>query len=212
MNKPIYDSYDPDITLSQGRGKDVYGIKVARSLNEVMQVITIRSAVFVSEQECPYDEEFDGNDFCATHLIGYKGREPIACVRCRFFADFAKLERLAVRHEYRNKPISFTIVRAALELMRKKGYRVVYGHAQSRLVKFWSRFGFKTVDDRPEFKFSDFAYKEIVNYLTPDPEAISIDNDPYMIIRPEGAWHNAGVLEQSADRPITSPLKNKEAA
>src|ERR1700704_4691327 len=117
------------------------GVRVARSLTDMMQVVAIRASVFMSDQSCPYYEEFDGNDFCATHLIGYRGFEPVACLRARFFADFAKLERLAVRHEFRDARISFQIVRAGIELARKKGYRRIYGHAQDRLVPFWSRFG-----------------------------------------------------------------------
>ena len=108
-----------------------------------MRVMTIRSAVYMAEQECPYDEEFDGNDFSATHLIGYVGNEPAACLRVRYFADFAKIERLAVRHEFRKTRLAFQIVRAGIELCRAKGYRRIYGHSQKRLLNFWGRFGFQ---------------------------------------------------------------------
>ena len=77
-------------------------IDVARTLNDLMQVVTVRSLVYMGDQVCPFDEEFDGNDFAgATHLILRKGDEPIGVVRLRWFADFAKLERLAIRREYR---------------------------------------------------------------------------------------------------------------
>ena len=102
---PLYDSLD-DARLSLAN-EPAYGIKVVSTLNELMQVTAIRSAVFVGEQVCPYDEEFDGNDLSATHLIGYRGKEPVACLRIRWFADFAKLERLAVRHEFRSSRMSF---------------------------------------------------------------------------------------------------------
>ena len=49
---------------------------VARSMEDIMRVMSIRSAVYVAEQRCPHDEEFDGNDFSATHLLGYVGDEP----------------------------------------------------------------------------------------------------------------------------------------
>jgi hypothetical protein len=74
-----------------------------------MRVMTIRSAVYLSEQECPYGEEFDGNDFSATHLIGYVGDEPAACLRIRYFADFVKMERLAVRREFRKTRLAFKV-------------------------------------------------------------------------------------------------------
>ena len=125
-----------------------------------MRVTTIRSAVYMAEQECPYDEEFDGNDFSATHLIGYVGNEPAACLRIRYFADFVKMERLAVRHEFRKTRLAFKIVRAGIELCRAKGYRKIYGHSQKRLLNFWSRFGFRPFEGSKEFVFSDFDYVE----------------------------------------------------
>ncbi len=202
---PLYDSLD-DARLSLAN-EPAYGIKVVSTLNELMQVTAIRSAVFVGEQVCPYDEEFDGNDLCATHLIGYRGKEPIACLRIRWVAEFAKLERLAVRHEFRNSRMSFQIVRAAIELIRKKGYAKVLGQSQDRLLKWWCFFGFRPVPKRKELIFSDFSYTEIVMDIEPDPEAITIETDPYVVIRPEGRWHRVGVLEESASRPATSPLR-----
>ena len=188
------------------------GVRVARSLEDIMQVIAIRAAVFMSDQVCPYDEEFDGNDFCATHLIGYYGTEPSACIRARFFADFVKLERLAVRTEYRKTRLAFHVVRAGIELSRKKGYRRIYGHAQDRLVNFWAHFGFKPLGSNRKLVFSDFSYTEMVNELAPHSDPITIESDPYVIIRPEGEWHIHGVLDASAGRPVTSPLNGQKAA
>src|ERR1700739_1083626 len=86
-------------------------IRIARDPSDLMLVTAIRSAVYMAEQDCPYDEEFDGNDFAATHLIGYVGSEPAGCLRIRHFADFAKIERLAVRHEFRSTRLAFKLVR-----------------------------------------------------------------------------------------------------
>jgi len=203
---PIYDtSWGPEV--HSGRPNDLrYTVKVARSMTEIMQVVAIRAAVYLSEQMCPYYEEFDGNDFCGIHLIGYRGQEPVACLRARFFADFAKLERLAVRHEFRHSRIAFQVVRAGIELARKKGYRRIYGHAQDRLVDFWSRFGARPMAKRRPLVFSDFSYTEMLLETEPLPDAITLDSDPYEIIRPEGAWHEAGPLDRSTERPVSSPL------
>lgn len=202
---PIYDSFEEQ--PGDGRNSQRYGIKPVRNLAELMQVIAIRSAVFIGEQSCPYDEEFDSNDLCAAHLIGYRASEPIACVRVRYFANFAKIERLAVRHEHRNTRMSFDIVRAAIALIRKKGYHRIYGQSQDRLLNFWCRFGFRPIPKRKELVFSDFSYTEIVMDVEPDPESITLDSDPYVIIRPEGAWHKDGALDTSAIRPVSSPLR-----
>jgi predicted GNAT family N-acyltransferase len=207
-----YDSFHPTASHCLVESNDKYGIKVVRSIDEILHMFSIRSAVFMSEQLCPFAEEFDGNDFCAAHLVGYKGTEPIACVRVRFFADFAKIERLAVRHEYRNTRIGFSIVWAAIELARKKGYCKIYGHAQNRLVKFWSHFGAVPMAGRPPLAFSDFAYTEMLLETTPLADAISLESDPYVLIRPEGAWHKPGILESSTERSVSSPLRKLKAA
>lgn len=196
---PIYDNYP-----GKGSGRSL-SVAIARTLEDVMRVMTIRSAVYLAEQACPYEEEFDGNDFSATHLIGYAGDEPAACLRIRYFADFAKIERLAVRREFRNTRLAFQLVRAGIELARMKGYRRLYGHAQKRLVNFWARFGFRTFDGGRELVFSDFDYVEMVLDAEHHPKAIAIGVDPYIMIRPEGRWHVPGILERSALRPVTRP-------
>jgi predicted GNAT family N-acyltransferase len=66
-------------------------IRIARDPNDLMLVTAIRSAVYLAEQNCPLDEEFDGNDLVAAHFIGFIGDEPAACLRVRFFGEFAKI-------------------------------------------------------------------------------------------------------------------------
>src|SRR5260370_2530183 len=64
-------------------------IRVASSLSDLMQVVAIRAAVYLAEQDCPYDEEFDGNDFCAIHLIRAITAHPPGAMTIRFSADLA---------------------------------------------------------------------------------------------------------------------------
>jgi predicted GNAT family N-acyltransferase len=196
---PLYDTYVP------GAAPGEIGVTVARNFEDLGRVIAMRSAVYIGEQECPYDEEYDGNDLAATHLLVYVGDEPAGCLRVRFFADFAKIERLVVRKEFRKTRAAFHVVRAGFKLCQAKGYRRVYGHSQTRLVNFWSRFGFRVMEGGRKFVFSDFDYVEIVADIEPDADAVRIGCDPYVIIRPEGRWHKPGILERSASRAVTSP-------
>jgi predicted GNAT family N-acyltransferase len=197
---------------SEGARTGNISIRVAASMTDLMQVVAIRAAAFLAEQTCPYGEEFEGNDFCAMHLIGAIDSEPAACLRVRFFADFAKLERLAVRHEFRRSRIAFDIVRAGIKICRQKGYTRIYGHAQERLVPFWSRFGARPIRPHRELTFSDYAYTEMLLVTDRDPEALSLASDPYVLIRLEGHWNEPGPLERSAARPVTSPNRYVRAA
>ena len=182
-------------------------IRIARDPNDLMLVTAIRAAVYLAEQDCPIEEEFDGNDLVAAHFIGFIGSEPAACLRVRFFGEFAKLERLAVRHQFRRSRISFKLVQASFEYLKRKGFKKVYGHAQDRLVNFWSHFGAKPLGHNRKITFSDFSYTEMVLDLEPDPDAITLDSDPYVIIRPEGDWDRPGILDISSRRAVTSPLR-----
>src|SRR5262249_23761054 len=183
-------------------------IRIARDPNDLMLVTAIRSAVYLAEQNCPIEEEFDGNDLVAAHFIGFVGSEPAGCLRVRFFGEFAKVERLAVRHQFRRSRVSFKLVQASVEYIRRKGFRKIYGQAQDRLVDFWGQFGAKPPGHNRKMTFSDFSYTEMVLEIEPGPDAITLDSDPYVIIRPEGDWDRPGVLDVSAGRAVTSPLRN----
>jgi predicted GNAT family N-acyltransferase len=184
-------------------------VRVARTLTDLMQVATVRALVYMGEQGCPFDEEFDGNDLAgATHLMLTLRDETIGVVRLRWFANFAKLERLAIRREYRGGPGLMMLARAAFAHAERKGYRRLMGHAQTRLVAFWRRsFGGWVRPDRPMFAFSDHDYVEMEFALEPPADAISIDTDPFVLLRPEGDWDRPGVLDRSAARrhPASCP-------
>ena len=187
-------------------------IRIARDPNDLMLVTAIRAAVYLAEQDCPIEEEFDGNDLVAAHFIGFIGTEPAACLRVRFFGEFAKIERLAVRHQFRRSRISFKLVQASFDYIKRKGFKKVYGHAQDRLVNFWAHFGAKPLGHNRKITFSDFSYTEMLLEIEPGPDAITLDSDPYVIIRPEGDWDRPGVLDASAGRAVTSPLRGLAVA
>lgn len=201
--RPVYDSYVAN------SGEKNIGITVARTFDDLMRVAAIRNAVYIGEQECPYEEEYDGNDLSSTHLLAYMGDEPVGCLRMRFFADFMKFERMAIRKEFRKSRAAILLAQAGIKLARKKGYRLAYAHSQVRLVDFWGRFGFRPLEGAKNFTFSDFEYVEIVADLERDPEAVAIGSDPYLLIRPEGRWHVPGILETSALRAATHPSVKK---
>ena len=200
--------HDANIPSSSVVDSRAITIRIARDPNDLMLVTAIRSAVYLAEQDCPLEEEFDGNDMVAAHFIGFVGKEPAGCLRVRFFGEFAKVERLAVRHQYRRSRVSFKLVQASVEYVRRKGFRKIYGQAQDRLVDFWAHFGAKPLGDNRKLTFSDFSYTEMVLDIEPSADAITLDSDPYVIIRPEGDWDRPGVLDISAGRAANSPLRN----
>lgn len=196
---PLYDGYMDD------NKEDDISVTVARSIEDLMRVVVVRSAVFVGEQRCPYREEFDGNDLSGTHLLGYVGHEPAASLRVRYFADFAKLERLAVRSEFRGRRVAKLIMRAAIALCQMKGYSRIYGQSERSMIDWYAQFGFRVPNSARSLVFSEYDFVEIALDSPRDSNAITMESDPYVIIRPEGRWHAQGILEQSSARPVTRP-------
>ena len=185
-----------------------YEVRVARSMDDLLMVYSIRSAVYIAEQDCPFAEEFDGNDHCATHFIAFSAGEPAGCLRVRFFADFVKFERLAVRKPFRRSTVAFELVRCAVEFVRRKGFRRIYGHAREGLESFWAHFGAKPIPGREEFMFSDHRYTEMLAEYEPLSDEITLAEDPMKILRPEGDWDREGILEFSRTRAVRSVSDN----
>jgi predicted GNAT family N-acyltransferase len=177
-------------------------IRVATTLSDLMQVVAIRALVYMGEQDCPYAEEFDGNDFAgATHLIARERGEPAGVIRMRWFAGFAKAERLAVRPTRRSGHIARALIEGGSALAARKGYREILGHIEPDLLEFWRRYGHVRVRDaRPEVRFSDRRYIEVIKDVVPPANALGLDTDALVLLRPEGAWDEAGVLDHSLNR------------
>jgi predicted GNAT family N-acyltransferase len=179
-----------------------YQVSVVHSLEDLAKVNAVRTLVYIGEQRCPYEEEFDGNDLAgATHLLLCKRGEPVGALRLRWFASFAKVERVAIRAEHRGGRGAVILVRTAIEIAERKGYSQVLGHAQARVVPFWRRhFRARVLERREKFVFSDHDYVEVVVSTHPPTNAISLQTDPMVLLRPEGEWDRPGILDHSASR------------
>ena len=94
--------------------------------------------------------------------------------------------------------------RVANELISRKGYRTAIGYIQKRLVPFWRQLGFTAREGRAGFRFSDYDYVECSRELPARHDALTIDSDPYVVMRPEGAWDRENVLDRSALRPAVA--------
>ncbi|MGH7555461.1 MAG: GNAT family N-acetyltransferase, partial [Longimicrobiales bacterium] len=71
---PLYDTHH-----GKAKGHEIT-VSVVRTLDDLMRVMSLRTSVYIEEQACPYDEEFDGNDLSATHMLGYVGGELAGCL------------------------------------------------------------------------------------------------------------------------------------
>ena len=189
------------MALQNNHKRNDLSVEVVRDLNDFMKVVAIRSSVFLAEQDCPYDEEFDNNDLSALHLIAYLRGEPVATLRIRWFANFAKIERVCVMKHVRGGSLVKLMIETAVDLISRKGYVHAVGYIQKRLVPFWKQLGFHPRVGREGFRFSDYDYDECSRQLEPRADALNMDADPYVLMRPEGEWDHENVLDRSATRP-----------
>ena len=111
----------------------------------------IREDVFVKEQNCPPDIEWDEHDLpesSCTHLIALLDGEIIATARWWPIDDStAKLERFAIVRHHRGKGLGKSLVNLTIDHARSKGYSRLYLHAQSHLEKFYADLGFISQGD-----------------------------------------------------------------
>ena len=186
------------------RHRPVVTIKIASTSDELLQCYALRAAVFMGEQQCPYREEFDGNDYSASHLMLYVDGEPAASMRVRWFAGFAKLERAIILKRYRSMGLFVPFVQWAKSFAAQKGYPKAYLHGQKRLWEIFERQGFHKVNERP-FHFSDHEYGAFAADLDVPEDAPSVLTDPMVLNRPEDRLDRPGILEDSMERGASNP-------
>jgi predicted GNAT family N-acyltransferase len=184
--------------------RPVVTIKLATTSDELMQCYMLRAAVFMGEQHCPYWEEFDGNDYTASHLMLYVDGEPAASMRVRWFSGFAKLERAIILKRYRSLGLFIPFVEWARDFCAKKGYPKAYLHGQKRLWPIFEKQGFRRLNEVP-FHFSDHEYGAFVADLDVPENAPTEFTDPMVLNRPEDQLDRPGILEKSMDRGASNP-------
>ena len=111
---------------------------------EIRGALALRRAVFVGEQGVPVEEEIDGADETALHLVALAPDESrvIGTLRMLWAADTAKVGRVAVAREWRRLGIALAMLELAIERARADGYRRARLAAQLDAVELYRRAGF----------------------------------------------------------------------
>ncbi len=182
------------------RADNAIRVDIVTNSEQLMHAYAVRSICFMEETGLPARRAFDGNDFQATHIIIYYGDEPIGSSRIRWFNGFAKVERTGFRKAYRNVRVLKQTADFIFSHVARKGYSKLITLAQPKYAAVWVRFlGFRQVSDRPPTLSADGeAFVELVRDLSVPGDAISIDTEPKVLLRVEGAW-NVPVAFESGD-------------
>ena len=116
---------------------------VAEAPEKVLKVFVVRGIVFCGEQRVPYSIEWDEHESTALHVLGQVGDEPVAAGRIRYLDGYAKLERIAVRSEYRGRGYGHGLTDFMIQTAKEKGFSECRMHAQVYLKEFYAEHGFQ---------------------------------------------------------------------
>jgi len=120
------------------------------SLDRLYAILAARVAVFVVEQDCPY-QDLDGLDDSGLHVSAWSGRAVLAYARVlppgRRFSE-PSIGRVLTMQQVRRTGLGRELMRRSIDvadrLFPQQGLRI---SAQHYLERFYSELGFETVSD-----------------------------------------------------------------
>lgn len=116
------------------------------SVGDLYAALQLRSAVFVVEQNCLF-QDLDGVDQQAVHLLGWRAGELLAYARCFApgiqYAE-ASIGRITTRLDARGTGLGHLLVAQALDLVHTRwgSRQPIRIGAQARLKVFYHQHGF----------------------------------------------------------------------
>ncbi len=120
------------------------------SVEELYELLALRSEVFVVEQDCVY-QDIDGKDLKAIHVLGYKDEQLVAYTRCfdkGYYFDQASIGRVIVKQGHRKYGYGHVIMEASIkEIEERFNTSNIKISAQQYLIQFYESHQFKQVGE-----------------------------------------------------------------
>ncbi len=131
---------------------------------DLEKVYAIRREVFVVEQNCPPELEWEFEDE-SNHFLATANGEGAGAARWRKTDKGYKLERFAVLDKFRGLGIGQALVKTVLaDLPADADY--IYLHAQIQAVGLYEKFNFSKTG--PEFEEAGIRHYKMVKIKMPD--------------------------------------------
>ena len=120
------------------------------SIQELYQLLQLRSEVFVVEQNCVY-QDIDGKDEKAIHVLGLYDNEIVAYTRLfdkGYYFDEASIGRVVVSEKVRAKKWGHELMKVSIEVIERefKTFNITIS-AQVYLKKFYETHKFKQTSE-----------------------------------------------------------------
>lgn len=129
-------------------GGELVTTRLAGRMEDTMQAFAVRAACFIGERDVPYSEEFDGQDFGASHIVACLGAEPIGALRIRWFQSFAMPERLAVMQRFRGHHVGLLLLERARTLAESRGCNSLYTRVSPDEAPYFEKHGWRRLDEQ----------------------------------------------------------------
>jgi predicted GNAT family N-acyltransferase len=125
---------------------------------DLEKVFAIRKEVFVGEQNCPPELEWEHEEE-SNHFLATVDGEPAGASRWRKTDKGYKLERFAVLKKFRGNGVGQVLVQTVLDDLPKDA-DYVYLHAQIQAITLYERFGFEKIG--PEFEEAGIRHYKMI--------------------------------------------------
>ncbi len=110
---------------------------------DISEPLAIRREVFIGEQGWSEDDERDGFDEGALHLMVYAEEIPAATGRIWHDGTSLRIGRLAVRKQFRGQKIGDLALRLLIYKAMNSGAQSLKVNAQTHVCALYKKFGFK---------------------------------------------------------------------
>ena len=123
--------------------KNSIRIKLVRNKEDLDNVLRVRKAVFIKEQDVPEEIEIDEFDKTAKHIMVLYKNKPIGCARIRLINKKAKLERIAILKKYRGNGFGKILMDYLIDYCKNNNVKEIMMNSQYYLKDYYNKFGFK---------------------------------------------------------------------
>jgi predicted GNAT family N-acyltransferase len=125
-------------------GTLAYDVRRVRGADEMSALLELRHDVFCREQGVPENEESDGRDHDALHLVAVADGDVVATCRVLLIGSTAQFSRLAVAPRMRRRGVATALLDLAETETRAAGGRRLVLHAQTYARELYDRAGYRT--------------------------------------------------------------------
>lgn len=118
-------------------------IEIVSEQPEMEQVFSVRTQVFVNEQNVPEEEEIDHLEEESTHfLVTDDEGNPAGAGRFRVVDGYGKVERICVLPGYRSKGVGHALMKAIEQFALSQQIEILKLNAQNQAIPFYEKLGY----------------------------------------------------------------------